>query len=235
MQKLPKGIINRGTSLRARVSVGDKQFSKDFNFKNYESKEAALEDAIVWLADNRAVACELADGKTSKYKTKFTDEITQEVLKEHLNYCPITGIFTWRKSEAVFVKEGDIAGCKDNKGYIIITLYNKNYKAHRLAFLYMDGFMPELDYDIDHADRNPSNNVWDNLRLATKTENRRNMASTRGNTGIKGVHKLKGSEKYRANIRFNSKTVVRTFNTLEEATVWVQDVRKVLHGEFAHD
>jgi|688.fasta_scaffold411050_2 hypothetical protein len=234
MRDLPKGIVNRGNSIRARISVGAKQISKDFNFKNYTSKEAALEDAESWLEENRVLACTLATGKTSKYKTKFAGELTQELLKEYLLYCQVTGIFTWKKSEAVAVKEGAITGCKDSKGYIIITLHGKPYKAHRLAFLYMEGRLPDKAYFIDHIDGNPANNSWSNLRLATRSENASNTAKTNSNTGVKGIHKLAGTDKYRASVMLNSRAISRTFNSLEEASIWVKEVRELVHGEFTN-
>ena len=42
------------------------------------------------------------------------------------------------------------------------------YRAHRLAFLYMKGYIPKL---IDHKDRNGLNNKWNNLREANKSTN----------------------------------------------------------------
>lgn len=235
MRYLPKGITERVASYRARVSVGANQFSKDFNFKDHATKEVALTCAIDWLEETRSLACTLATGKTSKYKTTYTGELTQDILKEFLSYDPLTGNFTWNKSEAVFIKTGDLAGCLDNKGYIIITLFNKCYKAHRLAFLYMQGFLLDTDYDIDHIDRNPANNAWENLRVATRSENQSNRHSTKSNTGIKGVHKLKYNGMYKASVELNGRQVTRLFTDAEQASKWVAEARRVLHGEFAHD
>jgi len=63
--------------------------------------------------------------------------LTQKELKKRLNYDPITGLFTWASKKSNFsrIKIGAIAGTLDNKGYIIIRLNKKGYKAHRLAFL----------------------------------------------------------------------------------------------------
>ena len=66
--------------------------------------------------------------------------ITQERLKEVLHYNPETGIFVWEHSTP-YVSAGTTAGWIDN-GYIRIYVDGKEYKAHRLAFLYMEGYFP---------------------------------------------------------------------------------------------
>lgn len=112
--------------------------------------------------------------------------LTLEELKLLVNYEPSTGDFTWVYTPAnSAAKAGDRAGFFDNNGYVIISLLGIEYKAHRLAFLYMTGSMPHI---VDHEDRNTSNNKWDNLREASHSLNMYNSKfrshNTSGHTGI---------------------------------------------------
>lgn len=97
-----------------------------------------------------------------------------EELKALLRYDTETGTFTW-------IRSGKKAGSKNGKGYIQIGINDKLYYAHRLAYLYMTGKMPEV---IDHVNRKKNDNSWENLRNGTQAENVRNKE---GVTLLKGV------------------------------------------------
>ena len=76
----------------------------------------------------------------------MTDIITQEQLKKLLDYDPETGFFKWKIANSYRIKIGDVAGYingSDGSGYIIITVFNKIYGAHRLVWLYTHGKYPE--------------------------------------------------------------------------------------------
>ncbi len=81
--------------------------------------------------------------------------ITQQRLKELLIYDPDSGHFINKVSRGRGGKIGAIAGSPDKDGYIIIGIDRKSYKAHRLAFLYMEGYMPTK---VDHDNRIPYDN-----------------------------------------------------------------------------
>lgn len=99
-------------------------------------------------------------------------ELTQEYLKSILHYDPETGVFTWLiKKGKVF--PGDVAGGLDiSKGYWRIMIDGKGYKGHRLAYFYETGKWPVVE--IDHKDTNRSNNRFNNLREATRSQTRMN-------------------------------------------------------------
>ena len=89
-------------------------------------------------------------------------ELTQDTLRDVLNYDPKTGEFRWLVKPASRVHIGDRAGSLDRKGYRIIKIATQNHKAHRLAWLYVHGEFPK--FGLDHINRRPGSNQIDNLQ-----------------------------------------------------------------------
>jgi len=126
--------------------------------------------------------------------------LTQERLKDVLHYNPETGIFTWRQSLGGRVKCGGIAGSTNTAGYIQIAIDKKKYFAHRLAFLYMEGYIPENQ--VDHINRVRNDNSWCNLREVSQSCNMRNTSVCSNNiSGVTGISWNKDRNKWRATIR----------------------------------
>ena len=131
-------------------------------------------------------------------------KLTQKKLKQILNYDPLTGVFTRKVTLCNRAIAGSVAGSLDKDGYTQIGISGKHYHAHRLAWLYVYGYFPE--HDIDHIDRDKSNNKIDNLRHATRQCNIRNTGLRCTNTsGIKGACWDKQQDKWRAQITVNNK------------------------------
>lgn len=107
------------------------------------------------------------------------------------------------------------------------------YKAHRLAFLYMEGSFPRSD--VDHINREPSDNRWANLRRATRSENNRNTRLYRNNTsGMRGVSWDKSKQKWVANGRLHGVLKkLGSFTDKEEAGRVAAAWRAEHHGDFA--
>jgi len=128
--------------------------------------------------------------------------ITQKRLKELLHYNPKTGYFK-RLVANGGTNIGDIAGPLDAYGYVRLSVENKEYKAHRLAFLYMEGYFPK---EVDHEDGIKNNNKWNNLTDITHQDNiRKAKISINNKSGVKGVRK-RGS-KWHAGIKINNKLI----------------------------
>ena len=136
--------------------------------------------------------------------------LTQRELKKVLKYDPETGIFTWRKencSPLCRFKEGFVAGGLDKYGYIVIRINNKGYRSHRLAFLYMNGELPEDS--VDHINGVKNDNRWANLRECTYSENNQNQRNPKNSntSGYLGVYWHKRDRKWRASIRHLGKNL----------------------------
>lgn len=132
------------------------------------------------------------------------EKLTQERLEELFSYNPEIGIFKRRTQTANCFKIGSIAGGVTELGYIRIRIDRKKYLAHRLAWLYVYGYFPE--HDVDHIDRDSSNNKIDNLRHVGRTCNIRNSGNRKdSSSGVKGVNWYKPGKKWQARIEINRK------------------------------
>lgn len=165
--------------------------------------------------------------------------ITAERLRELLDYDPETGLFRWKMDRPKAIK-GDVAGCvatrDGGKQYRIIrisTKGSKNYYAHRLVFLWMNGVYPTKQ--IDHIDGDGLNNRWSNLRECTPKENALNKrAGTLNKTGYLGVHQV-SSGLFVAQIAGHGerKQHLLPYQRLLNAKARDDEAKK-LHGEFAY-
>ena len=125
--------------------------------------------------------------------------LTQDRLKELLNYDPLTGIFSWRAQVGPRAYAGKRAGYLNSYGYRKIEIKGRAYAAHRLAWLYSYDDWPPTD--VDHIDRDKDNNAVANLRLVTDSENVQNSNLRADNAcGCKGVHWHKAAGKWVAYI-----------------------------------
>lgn len=165
-------------------------------------------------------------------KTDDEIAISQEKLKCLLQYDPVTGVFTWRESKGT-AKKGALAGTVSGQGYVNIKLDGHLYKAHRLAWLWEYGAMP--DGPLDHINGKRSDNKLSNLRLATLSENQHNQGMRADNkSGIKGVSWDSKNKYWRAQIKTNGRLIhIGSFSDLNEARMEMEKVREKLHGNYA--
>lgn len=158
--------------------------------------------------------------------------LKQDRLKRLLHYFPEEGKFYWlvNKSSA---KMFDEAGSLQKDGYIIIGIDKKSYLAHRLAFLFMTGEVPEY---VDHINGDRSDNRWENLRPCSLSENNRNRKITNKNTsGVKGVSWHKASGKWQVQLSVKGNNHFGLYSSLEEAEKRAIEVRKIFHKAFARN
>ena len=128
---------------------------------------------------------------------------------------------------------GQVAGCLHKAtGYIHVKIKSKLYKAHRLIFLYHNGYFPEF---VDHIDGDKSNNRIENLRSATKSENCFNQKIRSTNTsGCKGVKWNSKLNKWQVEVNKNYKShYFGLYEDLELASLVAREATELIHGRFS--
>ena len=156
--------------------------------------------------------------------------LTANRLRKLLNYAPATGVFRWRGHKGPN-NVGTVAGSISRpKGYRLICIDGKIYRANRLAWLYMTGKWPKLE--IGYINHKTSDTRWANLRAMTPSQ--RGATSRRRNKlGVRGVWITK-SGKYVARIRVaGERKYLGLFDTIEKASVAYTRASKDAFGQFA--
>jgi hypothetical protein len=116
-------------------------------------------------------------------------ELTAERLRELIHYDAATGNFT-RLVATSRIPRGAVAGRGTHTYYWRISVDGREYKAHRLAWLWMTGKWPL--FFIDHINMDKADNRWCNLREATKAQNMVNTGR-RANNSSSGFKNIPGS------------------------------------------
>ncbi|MCK5132684.1 MAG: HNH endonuclease [Candidatus Sabulitectum sp.] len=155
--------------------------------------------------------------------------VTQSRLKELFSYNPDDGLFT-RIAPVKKANVGDIAGCHTKNGYITISVDCKTYYAHRLAFLYVHGYLPK---QIDHKDLIRHHNWIDNLRPANHQLNEANKRQPKNALSpYKGVQQH--GKKWKARIKVNKKEIhLGMFECPIEGAKAYNEAAKKHFGEYA--
>lgn len=147
-------------------------------------------------------------------------EITQDILKNLLNYNPSTGVFTWKTNNKR-------AGGLSQEGYWKIGVLGARHFAHRLAWLYTEGYLPENE--IDHINRIRHDNRRENLREVSKSCNVRNSGIAKNNkSGVTGVSWDRRANKWRAQIKSCGLVEnLGAYNDLRDAVLsrWLAEVK----------
>lgn len=145
---------------------------------------------------------------------KRRQDISLERAREVFVYDPADGVLRWRITIGQRAIAGNVAGSQKD-AYQRVRVDGVNYYVHCLIWFIEKGEWPPEE--IDHSDTDGSNNRFDNLRLATFSQNRANTNIRSDNTsGIKGVSKV--GNRWKAQICVN-KTIIYLglFKTKKEA------------------
>ena len=163
---------------------------------------------------------------------EFTPPVlTQALVRELFNYCPITGNLTWKFPLSNRVASGELVRAHNGK-YFCVSIRGRNYKVHRVIFLYHHGWLPS---QIDHINRDKNDNHIENLRPATASENSINWE--RDNTQVTSKYRGVFQEREKLWVACaykNGKRVFRKrFASELKAAAAYNRVAKEGHGEFA--
>lgn len=123
-----------------------------------------------------------------------------------------------------------------NQFHLEVNLFDDNHKHKnmRVHKLVAGHFLPNYygKPEIDHRNRNSTDNRVVNLRWCSSSENKLNTKIRSDNTsGIKGVLFDKARNKWKGSIKFDGKVYSKRFNTKEEAI----EYRNKLVEEFYDD
>lgn len=159
--------------------------------------------------------------------------ISHERLKELVDYDAEKGVFTWKVTRCTRAQVGMRAG-SNTKGYWRLCLDGTVYMAHRVAWFYCYGEMPDLE--VDHINGDPSDNRIENLRVSSTSQNIMNSKlNSRNTSGIKGVSWFKPQRKWSGYVTLNYKQHhAGYFTTKEDAGHAVKLLREKLHGQFTN-
>lgn len=134
---------------------------------------------------------------------------TYERVRQLFDYDPETGVViricdVHSGKNKVQCKAGTVVNhINKSTGYMEVRVNGVIQKLHRVIWLWMEGYWPETD--IDHINQIKSDNRWGNLRVVSRSCNRKNISNTKNNTsGVKGVGFYKKLNQWSATIT-NSK------------------------------
>jgi hypothetical protein len=155
--------------------------------------------------------------------------ISQEIVKELLDYNFETGKLTWKERNRKwfstdrqfkiwntrFARKEAFTALTDTD-YYHGSVLGKKYKAHRIIWLYQTGEWPD---EVDHINHDRRDNRWINLREVSHQENHKNSSHRKDNSsGCMGVYFDKERQKWRSDIIVDNKNInLGRFELYEDA------------------
>lgn len=150
---------------------------------------------------------------------KHNSILDQEYLRLQYWYDPVTGEMISRRTSK------RVGWLED--GYYHLTVKNKDYRLHRLIWMYLHNRWPEEM--IDHINGIKTDNRLCNLREVTAKQNAENRNKVNAISGLKGVVPANNG-RWKCQIGHNGKVVyLGTYDTKEEARDIYCKAAKVFH------
>lgn len=159
-------------------------------------------------------------------------DLTADRLREVINYCSETGVFTWRfHHDRHKAKLGEAIGWLSPQGYRYLNILGKLHLSHRIAWLYVHGEWPA--HHIDHKNGDRDDNRISNLRDVPQRVNNQNLraANSSSQTGVLGVSlSRRKANPFCARIVINKKIIhLGGFKTAEQAHAAYIKAKRELH------
>lgn len=166
----------------------------------------------------------------------------QEYLKSRLRYDEREGKLFWKARPSSQFKNTNFRSREHNcnawnaklagkeaftavsTGYKVGIIDGERYLAHRIIWKIMTGEDP---IEIDHKDRNRSNNKLTNLSNVSSSGNNLNLPkSKRNRSGVTGVYWSKQKNYWASEICLKGNRSRRTFKCLGKAVRWRLDQQR---------
>jgi len=158
-----------------------------------------------------------------------TKEILED-MKKNLAYEPETGRLIYKNDRYGTKTPGEEAGTVDNQGYKRFTYKERLYMVHRVCYALYHGHWPR--FNIDHINRDSTDNRICNLRDVPQSLNNHNRGKYKNTTYYRGV--TKKDKLYQARITYMKKVKsLGYYETPEEAAMAYDKAAIDIYGEFA--
>ncbi|MEF2552815.1 HNH endonuclease [Aurantimonas sp. A2-1-M11] len=186
-------------------------------------------------------ACDFHEGESSSFSNPGEGFLhmparvfaSPDIDLSYFAYDPVTGKVRYAMSRGR-AQAGDEVGVVNQHGYRHSTIEGQYVAVHRLAWRLHYGEWQM--HQIDHRDKEKTNNRIDNLRKADDSQNRVNTGSLGNLTGYKGVtfDERAIARPYRALIQWRGRRrFIGCFDTAEEAAAAYDREATRLHRDFA--
>jgi len=213
----------------------DTELNKVFNIKNNMYLKNTLDKGLYYVSLFK-------NSKVKKYNIRHISNICNSI--ENNNLLEIPGYDNY-KFDLELLQVYNIntnmylTNSLSPNGYYKVGLRKNKIKKfltiHRLCYMCHNPTEDIISFEIDHIDNDRTNNKIENLRKATKSENRSNTKTQKNNksTGYKNITKTKWNT-YRFKLYKNGIHYSKNFKTLEESIEYRNRVVLEKCGEFAN-
>ena len=151
-----------------------------------------------------------------------------ETLREYFSYDPETGVVARVRTNKYYPNGLGPVGSAEKHGHLVVRIGRSIYKLHRLAWKLHTGEEPPVR--LDHANGNPADNRWCNLRPCSHAQNIAN--GKRRSVLLPGAYRI--GRKFKASGKLDGKNVyLGLFKTEQEAHDAYVKWHREHYGEFS--